>query len=548
MARKSDKAVPIDTPASRWLEIALILLVFFVHGGTAVPHVNEAHYLVKAKHYWNPEWCAGDLFLESANPHLVFYWTVGLLTKWFSLPTVAWMGRFAAWGGLAWAWQRLSWRIVPVKYLSVVTAMLFVTLIAWGNFAGEWVVGGVEAKCFAYIFVFWALAEIARAHWQPVWPLLGIASAWHVLVGGWSVVAALVVWSLEDKSSRPALRAMFPFLILGGILALPGVVPGLMLSVDVPADVRHEADRIYVFERLPHHLAPLALASSELLLRAWRFGLLLAAFLWLWRACGSLPSRSLLQLTRIERFAAVSVVCGALGLVWEIATWSFPALSASLLKYYWFRLADIAVPLAISLSAAWLFCIVAHRRSFAIMLLGAIGVIVPGALLLGTAILRAQENTAPSDSRMSDRFAWQEACGWVLKNTPQDSLFLIPRMGQSFKWYAQRPDYFNWKDIPQDSASIVEWFRRNRELYFHENEWGEVVPYYSLGEVGTEHIQKIASQQGIDYVLAKEYPPLALPIVFENDWYTIYQTNVPDPTQALESTETPDNTGSNDSQ
>ena len=100
--------LPHQSPATRWLEIALILLVFFVEGGAPVPHNNEAHYLAKAKHYWNPAWCEGDLFLESADPHLVFYWTVGLLTKWFSLPTVAWFGRIAAWSSLAWAWQRLE--------------------------------------------------------------------------------------------------------------------------------------------------------------------------------------------------------------------------------------------------------------------------------------------------------------------------------------------------------------------------------------------------------------------------------------------------------
>ncbi|TWU25652.1 DUF6798 domain-containing protein [Bythopirellula polymerisocia] len=524
MARNRDNSAPYETATARLLEIALILLVFFVEGGAPVPHNNEAHYLAKAKHYWNPDWCAGDLFLESADPHLFFYWTVGLLTKWFSLPTVAWLGRIVAWMSLAWAWQRLSWQIVPVKYLSVVTAMLLVTLIAWGNFAGEWVVGGVEGKCFAYVFVFWGLAELARGNWRQVWPLLGIASAWHVLVGGWSVLAALAVWGIEDKESRPSFYAMLPTLILGGLLALPGVIPGLMLSIDVPDNVKAEANQIYVFERLPHHLAPLTLPVAELLLRTWRFGLLLAMFLWLWRACGRLPSRSLLQLVRVQRFAGACVVFGALGLAWEVATWNHFALSASLLKFYWFRMADIAVPLAISLSAAWLFSMVAHRRSHAVVLAGIFAIVVPAALLLNLSINRGLDNTAPSDSKLSDRFAWQEACGWAKENTPKDTLFLIPRHGQSFKCYAGRPDYFNWKDVPQDPASIVEWFRRNREIYSHTNEWGKQVSYRSLGELGTDRIREIASQHGIDFIIANEYPPLGLPVVFENDWFKIYRS------------------------
>ena len=30
----------------------------------------------------DPAWCAGDLFLESDDAHLVFYWTIGWLSRW----------------------------------------------------------------------------------------------------------------------------------------------------------------------------------------------------------------------------------------------------------------------------------------------------------------------------------------------------------------------------------------------------------------------------------------------------------------------------------
>ena len=38
-----------------------------------VPGINEPHYLTKSRHDWQPEWCAGDFFLESPNAHDVFY-------------------------------------------------------------------------------------------------------------------------------------------------------------------------------------------------------------------------------------------------------------------------------------------------------------------------------------------------------------------------------------------------------------------------------------------------------------------------------------------
>ena len=35
----------------------------------------------------------------------------------------------------------------------------------------------------------------------------------------------------------------------------------------------------------------------------------------------------------------------------------------------------------------------------------------------------------------------------------------------SLRWYAERPEYFHFKDCPQDAASIVEWNRRSWVIY-----------------------------------------------------------------------------------
>ncbi|MBX3440739.1 MAG: hypothetical protein KF861_24830, partial [Planctomycetaceae bacterium] len=92
---------------SGWVVLA-VLLSFVISSAIRrpVPSVNEPHYLCKAKNYWQPDWCAGDLFLESSNPHRVFYQTVGVLTQWLTLPQTAWIGRLLALGCVAWGWTR----------------------------------------------------------------------------------------------------------------------------------------------------------------------------------------------------------------------------------------------------------------------------------------------------------------------------------------------------------------------------------------------------------------------------------------------------------
>src|SRR5262245_54650634 len=127
MAQSISKPTPIEpfldsnaqqSIAARVFEAALILLVFFIFAGDMAPHVNEPHYLCRLKHYWNPGWCAGDLFLDSRDAHWFVVFAFGWVTKWLSLAATAWTGRVLVWTLLAVAWQRLSWRVVPVPFAS----------------------------------------------------------------------------------------------------------------------------------------------------------------------------------------------------------------------------------------------------------------------------------------------------------------------------------------------------------------------------------------------------------------------------------------------
>ncbi len=524
----------------RWLEIALIFVVFFVAGGAPVPHVNETHYLAKAKQYWQPDWCAGDLFLESGKAHLTFYWTVGLLTKWFALPTVAWIGRLAAWLALAIAWQRLNRTITGLPLRAVLSAMLLVTLIDWTNFAGEWVVGGVEGKCFAYACVFWGLAALAEQRWRWVWPCFGLAAAFHVLVGGWSVIAAAMVWLWQPRESRPKLLVMLPALMLGGALALPGVVPALQLTLTVSPETVEQANQIYVFDRLPHHLSPLTMSGPELGKKALRFGLLLLGFAWLRFFCirqaDNLPLASPCEgggpkipsfrpLDFLMRFAIATLIISVAGFAWELATWNHPAVAARILKYYVFRLADIAVPLATSLGVGWLTHRLLQRQSKWGIALLLLAVSLPTLHLLDVSRDRYEKPRPPADRRLKDVAAFRNACDWANEHTPTDALFLVPRHAQSFKWYAGRSDLVTWKDVPQSADALLTWRERYFDVHWHYNEEKKYVAYGSLASQGTERMRELTERYQFDYVLTVEYPPLLLPVVYANNYYTIYSTN-----------------------
>jgi len=474
-----------------WLEIGLILLVFYLNSGWGVPDNNEAHYLGKARHYWDPTFCAGDAFFESAHTHQVFYALLGWWTLYLPLPAVAWIGRLLTWALMAVGWQRLSWRLVPRAWWSVFSAALMIALQERCQVAGEWLVGGFEAKGIAYALVFFGLEAAMAGKWRAVWLWLGAASAWHVLVGGWSVIAMFWAWWLEHREGRaPCIRALIAPLVLGAVMSMPALIPAFELTLDAPPDVVVEANQVYVFERLPHHLDPAKFPPRGVAI----LGLLLLATGVMSRATpASTATRTL------WRFVFTSAVIWATG--WLIA-WTFessPATAAGLLKYYWFRLADVAIPVGASLAAmtylnhalrtapGWSRAWLTAAGCFAAFHLADFG--------LQTHTLGYPRADRPG--KVVDAEAWREVCEWIAENMPADAKFITPRQNQTFKWHAARPEVVTWKDVPQDAEAIVRWKAALVDVYGPgERTWEDVFLSKSWSD-----IRRLGEKYGAQYLV-----------------------------------------------
>ncbi len=516
-------------------EVLLIFLLFFIFAGSPTPDVNEAHYLAKAKHYWDPDWCRGDLFLESGEAHLFFYWTFGWLTLLLPLPAVAWIGRLVTWGTLAWAWQRLSHALVPRPLMSVLTAGLFLLFNSSFHMAGEWVVGGVEAKGLAYVLVLLALEAMVRQRWRRVWLLLGAATSLHVLVGGWSWFAAGVAW-LSCGRFRPALRSMWPAMAVGLLLALPGVAVGLMLSQGADWLTIRDANMIYVYRRLMHHLAfhrfpHLFMARHALLLVIWLVVCCLTPCRMTSCQIGQRPLRG---------FVAGAVLLALAGIAIDQSLLYRLDIAAALLKYYWYRLSDVFLPAGTAMAIGllvdrwWI-----ERPRTASWLLIAL-MLITGTYLGWTNYERRRDFRPGADLQMLPSWPddpartqrkyedWRRVCDWIAANTPPESLFITPRNQQSFKWYTGRAEVFSWKDVPQDPRSVVEWWKRQQALYPRSVVRG------GLSVLGESRLVELARQYRARYiVLDRDYSQRALllpqvypGLVFENRSYEVYR--VPD--------------------
>ena len=460
------------------VEVLLILAVFFLFAGGPAPDVNEAHYLAKAKHFWNPAWCPGDHFLSSDDGHAVFFWTFGWVTLFLPLPATAWLGRVLIWLLLAWGWQRVSYGCIPCRLLAVLTAALFVCLTHYAHFAGEWVVGGVEAKGFSFACLLFGLGYLVRDQWAPAWLFVGLATAFHVLVGGWSLCALLLV-SFVHRGIGRTCQSWCPILV-AVLFALPGIWPAIQLTDVATSEQISAANEIYVFERLSHHLVFHRIFYSHGGIFAWRFGALLLGWIccaWFFRRNG--------RVQRLNALVAAAVSIALIGvLVDQLTLWN-RAVAAFWLRFYWFRLADVMVPLGVAIGAGvWWHTVRLNRYLLGqglllLLLLGA------GTGLAARAFERRTEKrpaaAMQADAALPDRMSsaweryadWVRVCQWIRTNTRPESRFLTPLRQQTFKWYAHRSEVATRKDVPQNARSLLQWHQRMEFVTTFQRQRGE---------------------------------------------------------------------------
>jgi hypothetical protein len=496
-----------------------------------VPAPNEPHYLAKAKHYWNAEFCPGDFFLDSANTHRLFYQTVGWATRFLTLAQTAIAGRMVALLLLAIGWTAFVSRLLSGRWGSLWSAAVFLAISATGNFSGEWIVGGVEAKVFSYAFVFLGLACLFERRWIVAGVSTGLAISFHPVVGIWAVAAAMfagAVGQFSKRSDLPSLdepvsrgvaaRQIILAMVALLVASLPGLIPAFEVVGSASNEIQFQADYFVVFYRLKHHLDPMDFS--------WRQYAGYAVLLCLWLIVEFRQPTSRRTEAWFRWFVVGALIIAVAGLVIGFGRrpgkeMLYFAQRMKLMKFYPFRLADVMLPIACSIMLvrltlatragqnaasanqsqrgcrfAWLLC--ASCTIFALT--------VPSRVL-------PSRPTAKVSAQKAD---WKEACCWIAKNTPADASFLTPRNSVAFKWYAQRAEYVALKDCPQDAAGIVEWNRRllYRTAWYHR--------HFDNG-YSAAALREFQQTTKITHMLATRQLNAPLEPIYSNEHFSVYR-------------------------
>jgi hypothetical protein len=492
---------------SGWSWIAT-LLVFFLAGSDRIPGVNESHYWAKAMHAWNPNWGSADFFLSSPDTHWLFYRSIGAITLIpISQESTLWIARGIQWVFQAMAWCWMMRPITKSPWWIAGSAAAFLSWIRFFHLSGEWVAGGVEAKGFAYAWVWLSMGCILRQRWGGALASWGIATAFHVLVGGWylillagSIGASLfgsgawkgILWRWREAPAMlgaPVLRAAF----LGLGAALVGLLPALLQDRASSREERWLAPWIYVYDRLPHHLAPTHFIPDR-----WAIHLVGLGLAWgIWRfadRCDESKSHAsgvagwLAGMTLLAHLLTMTAY-----LIDLLTSGRMELLAAQWLRFYWCRWEDIAPGLLLaigmgrlsSLDSMWYGSYDPESKlpmpssdggpaelpsaAFRIPLV-AFSLVgwIPIALRLTDPL---RDLVAPADRMLLqqpptpetaslDMAQWRAVCLWAKDHTSPESLWITPRYQSTFLWYAARGEFVNQKNIPQDARGLVEWHKR----------------------------------------------------------------------------------------
>jgi len=310
---------------------------------------------------------------------------------------------------------------------------------------------------------------------------------------------------------------------VGLLLAAWGIGPALTLSAGASAADRASGVRTYVVERLPHHLL-LRSFPEPMVTRH-----LLAVLVW-WLLARLVPPTAARR--RAVTFTLAAVAFSLAGFIITLAEPLAPGVSLELLRFYWFRLADVLVPLALAVAAA---LVVADDTILSTLLprtAWAPSLVRAGILCLLAAELAVQSSHWPlpgrahlvprADAKVNGP-AWADACAWVRDHVPADACFLTPRGAASFTWRTGRREVVSWKNSPQDARSLLEWRRRILDCFSPTGRLSDLER--STAALGGERMREVADRYGAGYAIVPTDLPGLEDLPFErlhaNDSYVV---------------------------
>ncbi|MEY2831096.1 MAG: hypothetical protein RLZZ574_354 [Cyanobacteriota bacterium] len=494
---------------------------------------NEVDVLPLAKQFADPDWIHNDWYLNSATNYrylfqVIFGW---LIVRLGFLPTSI-IGRLICYTLVAWGIVLLGQKLgLSLSYLLLATIAVTYQGSLQGAIAGEWFVGGLEAKAVAYGLILLAIPLMLKRKYVLMTLLLGLATSFHVLVGGWAFLTTLGWFCLRPQRRLLKLGKQGWLLPIIYLIASAGAIPGSLqqlLSSSPSGNI--SPSFIYVFLRLPHHLNPFAW-HPLLWLRLIIYLVILTLCLVSLKKNVDVKGWQTEDQARFElaEFTLISLIPFVAGVAIAFfdhqGTW---------LQYYPFRFGDMMLPLATSLLLACnLEKFSPQKLKLRLLLVACLSCI----LFVQSAFFTQQAIAVPTfPSKQQDVDPqWKLMSDWIRDYTAEDAIIIShPWKLANFTWMTERATIAKLKLFPQTKEAIIEYYERLNDLsggavakiYFGDEELDQkkTVKAISAGfsNLNTAQVQELMTKYQSNYFLTDDSHHLDLPIVHTQAAYILY--------------------------
>jgi len=507
--------------------IQRILRVLFLWGIITLSvyfsnHWNESDVLPLARQFMDRQWLPTDWYLNLRTDYRVLFdILVGSFLSKVDFQTVSLTGCLLEYLAYAFALDSL-YRALHLRF-EYGAAALALFLGQQFLVAGEWMIGGLETKVFAYLCVLFSISLILNERYRPAFFLAGLAFSFHPLIGMYSffcLCVALFCIAIRTGEFWKLFKSAWLFLV-SGLAGFFSIFQQLRFS----SSSNNRAWEIYVLFRLPRHLYP---AAWQGLTWIWLLGLSILLIIVLLRVVHEKKIKFLLiyLLCSVGLFG-IGLIFYSLGLI-------------SWLRFYWFRLADVMIPFLLPilllsfLSTGWLdqkmekfrrkpkfFSNENPNRSLSVLIL-----ILTVFISLGNFATTFREYQKQEQAMSSERTVF----AWIAGNTPKEAVFLVDPTLADFYLTAQRSMFCSLKHLPSYEDEILEWHDRlslcNGGKEFNQS--GATVAgelqdnFYQLS---LTQIKMIARQYAVSYYLGNEERQLNLPLIYDSGSYRLYLIN-----------------------
>lgn len=493
------------------LPAAVLLLRWYV------PHpiANEAGKLIEARRLLDATFLAHDwLRQHAAEDSLYSLYSLLVAPLWAltgEATRVVLLGRPLIWAATLYALLRLA-RALPISCGALAFGLAVWLARCQSLGAGEWVLGGMEAKCLAYAAVFVAVENLLRRRLGWATAACWLALALHPLVGGWATLAAVGA-VLAGREVGPGRRRFV------GLNSLALLALALAYGWGQLHGTNAAADRLVVLLRNPQHLDP---GYFHGLREFFWLTVLTAASFWALRRRVAREKAVLLSVFLLLLWGefASGLLAWRLDAFWYLKSYPFRVCDTLVGLFFW-----LTVPPALG---HWLANRGVWRKLAAPVVGGTLLLIV---LLGGGGLAIARRHLAEfvSDWRLylaGEPGDEARLARWLRQTTPRDATLLAPPWLSALPLLAERATVVEFKRAPHD-AGIVEWQQRMEALNGGalagrgEGLEDELRRHYA--QIRATQAASLGRQYGARYFLAlRPLPDAATRPVFQVGTYFVY--------------------------